>query len=99
MSVSLANIAPPRAALSPKMERLISREFLNDLYNKAIEYYLKADRDREIIAKSGWERAHRDHTYERRLRLLLATVDGQERGFPLPCISWDRNTNRRFPSN
>jgi spore maturation protein CgeB len=56
-----------------------------------IAHYLTADMEREIIAKSGWERAHRDHTYERRLNLLLTTVSGEERGFPLPCIRWDRN--------
>jgi len=55
-----------------------------------IAHYLTSDIEREVIAKAGWERAHRDHTYERRLRLLLATVNGQERGFPLPSIGWDR---------
>jgi spore maturation protein CgeB len=56
-----------------------------------IAHYLTSDAEREVIANAGWERAHRDHTYERRLQLLLATVSGQEKGFPLPSIGWDRH--------
>src|SRR5262249_23700246 len=56
-----------------------------------IAHYLTSDVEREAIGNAGWEGAHRDHTYERRLQLLLATVSGQERGFPLPSIAWDRH--------
>jgi spore maturation protein CgeB len=56
-----------------------------------IARYLTSDTEREVIANAGWERAHRDHTYERRLQLLLATVSGKETGFPLPSIGWGRH--------
>jgi spore maturation protein CgeB len=69
---------------------LIAFRSLEELRHQ-IEYYLASDSERETIANAGWERAHRDHTYERRLQLLLATVSGQESGFPLPSFECDRH--------
>jgi spore maturation protein CgeB len=42
---------------------------------EAIDYYLAHDDEREKIAEAGQARAHRDHTYPRRLRELLQVVD------------------------
>ena len=40
----------------------------------AIHHYLRADDERQRIAKAGQARAHRDHTYQRRLDELLHVV-------------------------
>ena len=40
----------------------------------AIHHYLKADDERRSIAQAGQARAHRDHTYRRRLEQLLEIV-------------------------
>jgi spore maturation protein CgeB len=47
-----------------------SREELLD----QVRYYLAHPEEREKIAGRGYERTHRDHTYEARLRKLLAIV-------------------------
>jgi spore maturation protein CgeB len=46
---------------------------------EAIHHYLNADNERRAIAKAGQLRAHRDHTYPRRLRELLQIVGMGER--------------------
>jgi spore maturation protein CgeB len=51
-----------------------------------INYYLAATEERQKIAAAGQARALRDHTYARRLTLLLDTVAGRARGFPQPAI-------------
>ncbi len=48
-------------------------ESLSDLRD-AIHHYLKADDERRSIALAGQARAHRDHTYRRRLEELLRAV-------------------------
>jgi spore maturation protein CgeB len=56
-----------------------------DLLEK-VRYYLAHAGEREAIAQAGGRRAHRDHTYELRLRRLLEVVS-QHTGvlFPLPA--------------
>lgn len=44
-----------------------------------VRYYLSHPEERESIARRGIERAHRDHTYEARLRTLLE-IAGQHTG-------------------
>lgn len=44
-----------------------------DLYNKAI-YYLINNKKRQLIAKKGWQRTKRDHTWESRLRTMFSIV-------------------------
>ena len=44
-----------------------------DLRDK-VAYYLDRPAERAAIAEQGQKRAHRDHTFERRLRTLLTTV-------------------------
>ena len=46
---------------------------------EAINYYLGADEERSAIAKAGQLRAHRDHTYPRRLGELLQIIGLAER--------------------
>lgn len=55
-----------------------SREELLD----QVRYYLSRPEERGRIADRGHERAHRDHTYEARLRKLLSVV-GQHTGLRL----------------
>lgn len=47
-----------------------------------IHHYLRADDERRSIAKAGQARAHRDHTYPRRLEQLLRVVGLRERLCP-----------------
>lgn len=47
---------------------------LDDLTEK-ISYYRQHDDEREAIAQAGYERAIRDHTYERRFRKILAAIN------------------------
>lgn len=44
---------------------------LGDL-KKKIRYYLRNERERQAIAQAGYKRAHREHTYEKRFKQLLA---------------------------
>jgi len=40
-----------------------------------IKYYLKHPEERELIAQKGQERAHRDHTYEKRLKEIFSLIE------------------------
>jgi spore maturation protein CgeB len=64
----------------PELDRYFTRgkeiatfETLSDLRD-AIHHYLKADDERQSIARAGQARAYRDHTYTRRLEELLRVV-------------------------
>jgi spore maturation protein CgeB len=46
---------------------------LNDLMDKTRHYLAHAD-EREAIREAGYERAHREHTYEQRLRSIFAAI-------------------------
>ena len=46
---------------------------VDDLVNK-IRHYLKYDDEREAIAKAGYARVLREHTYERRFRNIFRTI-------------------------
>lgn len=41
---------------------------------KKIDYYLKHDDERKAIADAGMKRAHRDHSYEIRLKEMLSVI-------------------------
>ncbi len=51
-----------------------------------LDHYLAHAEERQTIAEAGRERARREHTYRRRLELLVDTVQGRAEGFPLPSV-------------
>ena len=53
---------------------------MNELKEK-IDFYLKNETLRNDIADNGKKRAYKDHTYEKRLSLLIDTVFNQSQGF------------------
>jgi spore maturation protein CgeB len=81
-------ITDRRPGLSQLFEpgkELVTFDHVQDLRSK-IEHYLVASDEREQIAASGQRRALLEHTYKHRLTLLLQTVAGQAKGFPMPKI-------------
>lgn len=55
---------------------------MDDLRDK-LDYYLEHDSERAKIAERGRERALLDHSFERRLKLLIDTVLGDANGYPM----------------
>lgn len=71
-----------RAALGKYFEpgkEIVTFTGRGDLREK-VEHYLARPEERAEIARRGRERAHRDHTFERRLESLLRTVGLPPRG-------------------
>jgi spore maturation protein CgeB len=68
-------------------KEIVSFSGMEDLGNK-IDYYLIHEEERCAIARAGKVRAHRDHTYIKRLLLLLDTLAGKMKGYPLPDIQY-----------
>jgi spore maturation protein CgeB len=66
-------------------EELIAFKGLEDLRHK-IDYWLRRETERRVIAEAGMRRAHAEHTYSLRLDTLLMTLAGRENGFPMPDI-------------
>lgn len=66
-------------------KELISFTSIADLKQK-IDYWLPRDAERRVIAKAGMRRAYSEHTYQHRLSLLLATLSGSAKGFPMPEV-------------
>ena len=69
------------ASWLPEIEKLfdIGKEIvvyndLNDLDNK-VRYYLENDEEREKIAKAGYERTKKDHTYFERSKRLVEIIN------------------------
>lgn len=52
-----------------------------DELTEKLNYYLEHDEERKTIAISGRERAHKDHTYNKRLQMLLDTVFENKSGY------------------
>lgn len=67
-------------------EELVTFSSMKELKDK-IEYYLPRDDERLKIARRGQERALLEHTYEKRLELLLRTTFSQAEGFAMPETS------------
>jgi spore maturation protein CgeB len=66
---------------TPGLERLfdIGKEIviynnLDDLDSK-VKYYLENEEEREIIAKAGYERSKKDHTYFERSKRLIEIIN------------------------
>ena len=64
---------------------LVTFSGMVDLKDK-IRHWLPRDHERRNVAEAGMRRAHAEHTYEHRLRLLLDTLAGTQRGYPPPDI-------------
>lgn len=64
---------------------LVSFTGVSDL-KKKVAFYLEHPELREGIAERGRLRAIAEHTYEKRLALLIDTVEGRELGYPMPEI-------------
>jgi spore maturation protein CgeB len=67
-------------------KELVSFRGMGNLKNK-IDYWLDRPDDRSEIAAAGKRRAHAEHTYKLRLELLLDTLAGRAKGFPLPDLN------------
>jgi spore maturation protein CgeB len=82
----LVDWRPALGQLFRDSEEVVTFSDMKDLKEK-LEYYLPSEETRFKIARRAQERAHREHTYEKRLTLLLETVFNSARGFPLPEVS------------
>lgn len=71
-------------------KELVTFTSMADLKQK-IDYWLPRETERRAIGQAGMRRAHAEHTYRHRLDLLLATLSGRERGFPMPNIVYGNN--------
>jgi spore maturation protein CgeB len=77
---------PGLAQLFEDGRELISFRGIEDLKHK-LRYWLPRDDERREIAAAGMRRAYQEHTYRHRLDLLLSSLAGHERGFPVPKLS------------
>ena len=76
---------PALADLFADGEEVVSFRSMDDLRAK-LDHYLADEDARRAIARRGRERALRDHTFERRLALLIDTVLGDASGHPMPRL-------------
>jgi spore maturation protein CgeB len=58
-------------------KEIVTFETLNELKEK-VAYYISHEKEREEIALKSYERAHRKHTYEQRLKTIIGFVTGKE---------------------
>lgn len=79
----LVNHRPGISQLFSEPNELVTFRDISDLKRK-LDYWLPRDAERQIIASAARIRAHRDHTYAKRLDLMLNTMNSAEGGFPLP---------------
>jgi spore maturation protein CgeB len=63
-------------------EEVVSFGTMDDLHDK-LDHYLAHDAEREAIAARGRARALRDHTFAKRMQLLIDTVLGDASGHPV----------------
>lgn len=56
-------------------KEIVSYRSFDNMLEK-INYYLSNDKEREIIAEAGMKRAHKDHSYEVRLKEMLTIIFG-----------------------
>jgi len=62
---------------------VISFNSLPDLKEK-INYYLNNELERKKIASAGYIKAHNEHTYQKRLELIIETAFNGKNGFTMP---------------
>lgn len=70
----LTNRTPDVEKLFEIGKEIVVYESLEDLYAK-LEYYLNNEEKRKQIAKAGYIRSARDHTYDKRSEQLIAIID------------------------
>jgi len=85
------NWRPGLSQLFDDGKELISFRSVGDLREK-VDYYLPRDEERRAIALAASQRALSEHTYARRLSLLLDTLTGDGTGFPMPNVVCDSAT-------
>lgn len=66
-------------------KEIITFTNLDDMHTK-IKFYLARPELRKQIADAGKQRAYAEHTYQKRLQILLETVFNGKTGFPLPVL-------------
>lgn len=64
---------PGLSAFFEEDKEITAFKNIHELKEK-VNYYLNSESERKAIALAGMKRAHRDHTYEKRLELMLATI-------------------------
>ena len=69
----LTNYTPGLEKLFDIGKEIVVYNDLNDLDNK-VRYYLENDEEREKIAKAGYERSKKDHTYFERTKNLIDII-------------------------
>jgi glycosyltransferase involved in cell wall biosynthesis len=73
----LTNYTPGLEKLFDIGKEIVVYNDLNDLDNK-VRYYLENDEEREKIAKAGYERSKKDHTYFERTKNLIDIIKNNE---------------------
>lgn len=63
-------------------KELITFTSIRDMREK-IDYWLPRADERYAIGQASMRRAHAEHTYQHRLKLLLETLEGSSQGFPI----------------
>lgn len=70
----IADFKPALKDLFEIDKEIVVFETLKELKEK-ITYYLSHEKERNEIALKGYERAHKDHTYEQRLKTIIREVN------------------------
>ncbi|MEK7555444.1 MAG: glycosyltransferase [Patescibacteria group bacterium] len=70
----IADSKPTMKDLFEIGKEIVVFETLKELKEK-VAYYLSHEKERNEIALMGYERAHKDHTYEQRLKTLIKEVN------------------------
>jgi len=83
----LINWRPSLRQLFNENDEITSFKNFDELKEK-IDYYLLHESERKRIATNAYNRVQMEHTYEKRLGLLLQTLNRQSTGFPLPDIKY-----------
>lgn len=81
----LVNARPGLANLFTDGQELVTFRDVVQLRER-IDHYLARPEERWVIAEAGSARAHREHTYAHRLRLMMDTVAGVSTGYPMPEV-------------
>lgn len=64
------------------VEEIVCYKNIDEL-KELINYYLHHDSERKTIAEKAWIRTHRDHTYQKRLSLMIDTIFNNKKGYDI----------------